>query len=226
MPEIETQTPPVEGVEPPAPAEEKVVFSEAQQKKLEEIVRKVSARAGSEARAEAERLKAELEAARKTAPVAAPDTSLELATTKAELTALKTAQTENALKDALRAAAGDLFIDSELGTRLMRDSVKIGADGKPVVLAADGTPALNASFEPLSLQELAQRIANEKKFLARSTVRPGAGSVLTDNNFPSGPRLETLFGRASSGAEANRLAMRDPGQYRRLRSQARERGLI
>ena len=62
-------------------------------------------------------------AAAKTQPPA-PDntTALELAASKAELAALKKDQQENGLNSALRSAAGDMFLDTDLATRLMRDS--------------------------------------------------------------------------------------------------------
>jgi hypothetical protein len=67
--------------------------------------------------------------------------------------------------ESLRVAANGVFVDDQLGTRLMRDSIKTDANGQPVVVNPDGSPALNASLENLSLTELAERIANQKPFL-------------------------------------------------------------
>lgn len=212
----------------PAPetAEEPVEFSSAQQKKIELIVKEVSARAGADARAEAERLRKEVEALKAATPVT-PDLSKDLELSRAELKALKAAQSESQLTEQLRQAAGDMFLDTSLAVRLMKDSVKIGADGKPIVVDEQGNPALGSDFQPLSLAGLAERIADQKKFLARGVVKRGAGST-PGGGAPAnaGPRLADLFGPKSNGGLANALALRSPSEYTRLKNLAREKGLL
>jgi len=225
MPEPETPTANVEVAEPAA--EDKVVFDDRQKARINELIKGAMGRAGKEARERAAELETELATLRTKLPHEEPNLALELDTTKAELKALKDAQRENTVKEALRRAASDTYIDQELGIRLMRDRVSVDDNGRITVLAADGTPALNGStLEPATLADLAQTIANEKKYLARSAVRPGSGSALNQNQQSSLPKLETLFGPRSDGGAANKLAMRNPALYHQLKAQARERGLL
>jgi len=206
-------------------ADTPVVFDEKQQERVNQVIREASARAGAEARAEADRLKKELEAIKASTNVT-PDAAAELALTKAELASLKRAHEEASVKDALRAAVGSDFLDGELACDILRSQVKV-IDGKPVPVDAQGNPRMNAAFEVMSLREAAQQLATAKPFLARGTVRPGTGSYQSQSTTTtSGPKLEDLFGRSSNSGLANKLAMSRPSEYARLRSLARERGLI
>jgi hypothetical protein len=214
----------------PAPAavqdaeKAKVEFSPEQQSKIQEIIDGVVSRH----KLEIEALKAATPVVAPVAPTA-PDLSRELDLTKAELNALKSQQQESAVAEQLREAAGNLFLDTALATRLMRDCVKIGVDGKPVVVNSDGTtPRLNAAYEPMTLAELAQHVANERKFLARGVVKSGIGSTLSQGATPVNvdSKLSEYFGAKSNGGKANALALKSPSEYRRLRSLAIERGLL
>lgn len=229
MPEIEILTPPVDGAEVQTPAaeqEEKVTFDERQQAKITEIIKKASARAGAEARAEAERLKQELQQVKAKLPAETPDTALELATTRAELAALKSAQQESALKDSLRAAVGNGFVDADLAVQILRNQVKIGTDGKPVAIDADGNERLGDDFAPLSLQALAAELAQSKPFLARGSVRSGSGSTPAQSHA-STLKISEYFGKgATKGAELHRLARVDKARYHQMREQARREGLV
>lgn len=225
MPEVETPVAPVDGAETPAAAE-KVTFSAVQQGKITEIIREVSRRSGAEAREEAERLRKELEAARK-APAAAEDAALQLAEARAELTALKAAEAESKLKSALLSAvSAESFFDAPLAADLLRQSVKL-VDGKPIVIdPATGETRLGADFNPMGLKEAAQELAQQKAFLVRGQMKPGAGSVPSLGDRSNLPKLETLFGPKSDGGAANKLCLQNPTLYRKLKAEARERGLI
>lgn len=204
----------------------KVVFDEAQKARINEIVKEASKRAGVEARAESERLRKELEG-RKTNTPPAEETVLQLAETRAELASIKAAAAESQLKgELLQAASAENFIDASLAADLLARSVKI-VGGKPVVVdPSTGEQRLGANFEPMTLKEAMADLARQKSFLVHGRTRPGSGSTPTISNQSNSPKLEDLFGRKSNGAAANTLAMRDPGQYRRLKSLAREKGLI
>jgi hypothetical protein len=221
----DTPPPPAETEQEQKPA--KIVFDEAQKLRVNEIVREASARAGSEARAEAARLKTELEAARRaqTPPAPSADVTLELATTRAELAALRSAQEESAVKDSLRAACGTAFIDPDLAVQILRAGVKV-VNGKPVPVDSDGNERLGSDFNPMSLKEYAQELAAQKPFLARGQVRGGVGSTPSQAAPSAGPRLEDLFGPKSDGGAANRLALHDPQKYKSLRKLAVEKGLL
>jgi hypothetical protein len=192
---------------PPAPEPEqgqkpaKITFDAAQKERINTIVREATARAGAEARQEAARLKAELDAARRTPTPPAPsaDLSVELATTRAELASLRSAQEENSIRDSLRRAVGTEFIDPDLAVQILRAGVKV-VNGKPVPVDADGNERLGADFNPMSLKEYARELAAQKPFLARSKALGGAGSKLADSMPSTGPRLEEYFGPSSTRA--------------------------
>lgn len=213
----EQQTPVVTPGEPV-----KVTFSDEQKARINEIVKEASARAGSEARAEVERLKAE----KPVAEQSSTDALLRLAEAQAELSSLKSAAQESKVRDVLHAAVSKVpFFDGELASQILRSSIKV-VDGKPTVVDANGTARLNASFEPMSVAEAAEELARTKAFMVRSTMQFGAGSVLATSRGEVGPKLEDLFGANSNGAAANRLSLTDMPRYKRMRAEAQRQGLI
>ena len=219
-----TPTIPAPSAAEPTEHAEKVTFSDAQQSKLEAIVREVSGRVAHDLRQENAQLKREVEAAKAATPAA--DTAVELATTRAELEALKRAQRETRVTETLRSAVGSEFLDRDLAVDILRSRVKVDADGKVAVVSADGAAALNKQFQPMSLKEAAEALGREKPFLVRGTVKGGVGSTPSQGAAPQTVRLEDLFGRHSKGSMANQLAIKSPGEYRRLRALAAQRGLI
>lgn len=209
-----TETP-VEQVAP------KVVFDDAQKARINEIVKEASARAGAEARAEVERIKAEKPIAEQST-----DALLKLAEAQAELSSLKSEAQESKVRDVLHAAvAKQPFFDGELAAQILRSSVKV-VDGKPTVVDSNGTIRLNASFEPMTPADLAEELARTKPFMVRSTLQFGAGSVMATSRGETGVKLEDLFGKNSNGAAANRLSMTDMPKYKRMRKAAQAQGLI
>lgn len=211
-----------QGGEQPQP-EAKVTFDERQQAKVAEIVAEVKR---TTAAAERARVASELEA--KTTPQG--DDSqlrLKLAETEAERDSLRSSQQEAKILEQLRSAVGEEFVDRELIVKLLREKAKM-VDGRVVMLADDGSPAFNASFEVMSPQEAAVALAASKPFLVRSTLRHGVGSTPASVSglASAAPRLEELFGKHSDSRRANEFALAQPQEYRRLRLQARERGLI
>lgn len=204
----------------------KVVFDDAQKARVNEIVAEATRRAGREARAEAARLKTELETLQRTqAPPPAADLSLELATAKAELSSLRTAQEEATIKAALvSAVSAENPFDPALCADLLRQNAKV-VDGRVVFLDADGNVRLGADFNPLDAAAAARELAQARPYLIRGQVKGGVGSKLSEAPV-NVVRLEELFGPKSDGGKANALAMRDPRRYQELRRQAREKGLV
>lgn len=203
--------------------ETKVTFDERQQAKVQEIVAEVKR---NTAAAERARVASELEA-KTTTPQGDDSLRLKLSEVEAERNVLRCAQTEALLLEQLRSAVGEEFVDRDLCVKLLRENAKM-VEGHVVMLADDGSPALNASFEALSPQEAAAALAASKPFLVRSTLRPGVGSTPASVSglATAAPRLDELFGKHSDSRKANAFAMAQPQEYRRLRLQARERGLI
>jgi hypothetical protein len=87
------------------------------------------------------------------------------------------------------------------------------------VLDSDMTPA-----------EFFTDFAQKKPYLVKSDVRTGSGSGDSSRSgLPTGRqqyKLEEIFGPHSSSKLANDLARRDPQEYRRLKSEARNKKLI
>jgi hypothetical protein len=225
MPELPVTPAPGE-VGESSPARPK--FDEAQKLRINEIVADATKRATAESRAEAARLKAELDS-RPAAPASTDDAELRtrLALAERECDALKQANTEASVMAHIRSAIGDEFVDSDLAANLLRQSVKM-VDGKPLLTSSDGSPALNASFEPLTLQEAAANLAAQKPFLVRSTLKGGAGSLPS-----SQPAFQTesvaihkLWGPNGDCVARNNLAMTRPNEYRQLRQAAKNAGLV
>ena len=224
MQDANTPTTPSTEQQPTEPT--KVTFSPEQQSKLNQVIKEVSARAGAEARAEAARLKAENDQLRaQQEPDAEIRTRLSVA--ERERDSLRQANSEAAVMQQIREAMGDQWADSQLAADLLKQSVRM-VEGKPVVMAADGTPALNASFEAMTLREAAQQLAAAKPFLVRSTLKGGIGSLPA-----SLPAFQTetaavhaLFGPQGDVERRNKLALNSPNEYRRLRNSAKALGLV
>jgi hypothetical protein len=208
----------------------KITFDEAQQKRVDELIRRAQGRAARELREHNEQLKTELEALRgQQGQQAVPnDVLTELSTTRAELQAMRQKETESQIMSEVRKVTGG-FVDQELAAQLIRQGIR-QVEGKLVPVDADGNPRLNSDFEPMSLEDAARDLARQKPFLARGDVRLfGAGSTeaarSTLGDVPRA-RLAQLFGPNSDAAAANRLALKDARAYSRYKEAARKEGLI
>jgi hypothetical protein len=194
---------------------EVVHFTPAQQAKLDEIVKSAMGRAAGQLRQENNQLRKSLESA---LAAAQPDAS-ELEKTRAALEATKlrledpTQERQAALLEAEIVAAANVerFVDVQQATLLLDKSSFVKPDG-----SLDLEAAKNA----------VRALANKSPHLIKGDVKSGSGSF-PDQNIPQPPvKLESLFGRGSNAAEANRLAISDPQRYKTLRADARKRGLI
>lgn len=244
----------------------KVVFDEAQQEKVNELIREAQGRAAKElreaaeaAKAEAAALKAKLAEAEQ-ARLAADggkdkkDVDAEL---KAEMERVKqshrdelasarkvaeakereAAQAAEALSSmkkqiAMQAAASKInFVDTSVVTTLTRDKISFDKDlGRFVVLNDNGSLRMNASFEPISLDEFYAEFASTHAYLVRGDVKPGSGSAESGKNFSdrfgNNYKVEDIFGPKSDSKAANALALRNPKEYQRLKAIARDLGLV
>lgn len=139
----------------------------------------------------------------------------------------QTVRTEVAITNA---ASKVPFVDLGVVLKLTKDQVVLDPDtGRFNVLNDAGTPRLNASFEPMSLDEFYNDFAAKNKYLVRGSVLPGTGSSeSTRTNLSSNGRFEVveIFGAKSSGAKAAQLMKSDPSEYQRLKIVARSAGLI
>ncbi len=69
-------------------------------------------------------------------------------------------------------------------------------------------------------------VAAQKPHLIKSSVKPWSGSGVASHPANAGLKLEQLFGPGSSARLANDLALHQPEKYRRLRQEAKKKGLV
>lgn len=208
---------------------DRVFFGPKQQEKINELIREAQGRAAREVRAEAARLKQELNNLRAQAPPSAEQAAeLEARVTRAKSelteveTATQTARREATLQDVATKAA---FIDPAVGAELLRGHVA-WVDGELRPVNQHGSPLLNGRGEAMTVEEYSRSIAEKNPYLIRGEVRGGIGSHESRQSAPTGPTLEEVFGPRSNGRLANELAMRSPKTYQQMRLKARQQGLI
>ncbi len=251
--------------------QKKVVFSEEQQAKVNELIQDAMGRAGREARERAAAL--EQNVATLTSKLTAAEEALKNASTKTEKSNAKadvdalsaqieemkragqtTAQELEALRAkekallqeaaaarnetlsvrkqvAIQSAAGKVnFVDVSIVAKLTEDSIKWDEAKKTfIVVNEQGQPRLNASFDPMSLEEFYTDFAAKNPYLVRGDVKPGVGSSQNKRFDVSGNGKFTVtdvFGPKSDSKKATQLMKDDPAEYRRLKTMAKEQGLI
>jgi hypothetical protein len=209
-------------MEPPA----KVVFSPEQQQKVDALIKDAMSRAGKTARAENAELKRELESLKSSAGL---DTEgrAELASVKNERDILRQERAENITRSALRSVVGN-FLDQELAIDLLKRSVRLTASGGLEVIDEAGNPRLNASYEPMTISELAKEEAARRPFMIKGAMRGGTGSTEAQSSTPSSDKtlVSQIFGPKSNSKLANQMSLQDPKKYARLRKIAIAEGLL
>jgi hypothetical protein len=211
----------------------KITFSPEQQLKVDELIRESMGRAGSDARATAARLQAEMtvlqtELATLKGDKSGLESSLTLKEKEAKAAREETisVKKQNVIQEA--GAKFNFYNPAQLA-KLTSDEIKW--DGtKFVVLGEDGSPRLGLDGStPLSVDEFFREFATKNPHLVKGEVKPGIGS--RENQLPhptigEKEKLAKLFGRGSDGKAANDLALSDPNEYKRQRHVARRLGLI
>jgi hypothetical protein len=102
-------------------------------------------------------------------------------------------------------------------------------DSKFIVVNEHGEPRYNAAFQPMSVEEFYTDYASKKSHLVRSGARGGLGSTTSTRSSLAtgkGYELDKIFGNKSDAGLANRLAKENPVEYKRLRVQAVEAGML
>jgi len=233
--ETHTATPlePTANQRPEADKSGKVTFDEKQQAKLEELLAKMRHETAKTLREENAALQRELERARQAAllPQSTAEelaaTSERLAAARAELQSIEQRKLDDLKLATLQAAAEAAdFMDAGIGAQLMANSVQLISGEFTVVSPKNGAPRLNAHGDPMTVAELAAEIGTRHRYLVKSTLRGGSGSHVAMEPAPSGPPIESLFGARSNGAAAQKYHREHPAEYRRLREQARQKGLL
>ena len=104
--------------------------------------------------------------------------------------------------------------------QLLSSNLKLDEAGKLSAYGDAGEPLLGP-FGRLSADEFIADFRQQNTWLVRDS-----GAASGSNQHDNGVPLATLFGPKSKGSIANKLAMENPAEYRRLKVLAKEQGLI
>jgi len=146
------------------------------------------------------------------------------------VTAKKEAQEVRKLVAIQNAASKLNFVNADVVVKLTKDAIKYHEqDGRFIVLNEQGQERLNASYEPMSLEEFYTEFATNNAYLVRGDVKPGVGSTEGGRFGVAGEgkfELKQIFGKDSDAKLANKLKKENPKEYARLKEQARASGLL
>ena len=128
-------------------------------------------------------------------------------------------------------AAQEQFVDTDAIAALTDKNFKWkDEEGRLVVVNDDGTPKLNASYDPMSPEEFFKDFATKKPYMVKSDARTGSGSEgSTRTGLSTGRqvyKVEEIFGKGSNPRLANDLMKKSPDEYKRLKTEAKQRRLI
>ncbi len=159
------------------------------------------------------------------------DLAQELEEARRQLAEVQGQRSADKIKNELvSAAVRARAIDEQIVAEILSNHVRIGSSGQlEVIDPATGTPRLGADFTPLSVLQLVQQFTQERPWMVKASTRPGTGSAESQHAEPPVSQLRELsriFGKGSSGKEAQALAKRDKQRYQQLKKLAIESGLI
>ena len=207
------------------------------QSRLDDLIRKAQGRAGSEARAEAFRLKRENELL-KAQKIGNSEDSTEVERLRAQVADEKLradrASEESAklAKQAYQERLNSKFdlIDHDAATKLLQGNLKYDPEVKDWVATDDsGVTRLNTDGTPMSGEALYAEFAATKKHFVKGTTIPGtgaSGSHASRAAIPATLDWRKYVGPQSDASKANALAQRDPRAYQEMKRQARAAGVI
>jgi hypothetical protein len=109
--------------------------------------------------------------------------------------------------------------DPNAAAKLLSENLKLD-DGKLGVYGDAGQP-LAGPFGRMTPEEYVIEFRERNSWLVRD-----GGAASRSSQHDNGVALATLFGPKSKGSIANKLAMENPSEYRRLKVLAKEQGLI
>jgi len=223
--EVPTPTPGAEDTQQQHTPPKLQPFTPEQKKRIDEIVVEAMGRAGREARSRVKELERELESLQSSSGLDA-EAKAEVARLRAERDTLRAERTEGIIRDALMSVSAG-FVDPALFCDLARKHVRVSDNGLEVI-GADGQPLLDDELRPMTVSQLAKRIATERKYLVSGDMRGGTGSTESSGTpaVSNEAYLRTIFGKDSIPKNANALAKNDIKRYRALRMEAQKLGII
>jgi hypothetical protein len=198
-----------EAADAKALADAKVEFTEAQQTQIQKIMDTRFAKVNAKHAAEKNALQEQLEAAKAEAegkgkrkedeesPEKKQTRELiekerkEAAKEKALREARDTAYTELETKhngtlkqNAIREAAGNMFLDMEIIMAMVERKIEFDSESKKFVVKENGVVRENSSLEPMTLEEYFLEIGTKRPYLVNSKFKAGAGSSESNGNNP------------------------------------------
>lgn len=154
----------------------------------------------------------------------------QIADKDAEIGRVKNDAVEIKKQVAMQIAAGKAnFIEVGQATELTSKFVKFDETRNQfVVHSENGAERLNSSYEPMTLEEFYKEFADKNPHLVRGDAKGGAGSTQAQRPGSVAGKYEMsqIFGPKSNGALANKLAKENLPEYRRLKAQAIEAGIL
>jgi hypothetical protein len=226
----------------PEPDAVKVSFDEAQQQKIDLLIREAQGRAASAVRAElhttqtklttllaeSEVLRAENATLKEGRGALESNLSVkekEAKSARAETIAVKK-------QNAIQAAATEHnFFNPQVVSKLTEDKIKWDAGKeKFIVLGDDGSERLGADGNSLSVSAFLKEFGTSNPYLVRGDVKTGVGSGEAQQpphrTLGQKEKLAQYFGKGSSSQKANALALESPNLYRQYKREARALGII
>ena len=122
---------------------------------------------------------------------------------------------------ALEKAISGRFIDPDMIISSTKDS--IGWDEafqRWVIKNPEGSPRMNSSLEPMSLEEFYAEVAEKKPWAVNAQFRGGSGATKAGANMVGKYTAEELFGAKPNVQAAVELMKTNPAEYRRLKAQS------
>lgn len=226
----------------------KVEFTAEQQEKVNKLIQDGMGRAAKEAKeqlaaiaAEKEALAAKLEELTKKPKAADEDVNKILEaqrvneSLKEQMKAIReTAAQKEAEAQAARNQAQDMskmyalekaisgrFIDPDMIISSTKD--QIGWDEafqRWVIKNPEGSPRMNASLEPMSLEEFYEEVATKKPWAVNANFRGGTGASKSGGGLVGKYTADELFGPKPNVQAAIELMRTNPAEYKRLKAQS------
>jgi hypothetical protein len=125
-------------------------------------------------------------------------------------------------------ATKENFVNLRAVSTLTEGNIRWDAtNSKWEVLNDEGQPRLNAAYEPMTVSEFFADFAEKNPYLVKGEVKPGSGSGPATVSTPTGRfTVEQIFGKGSNAKLANDLGNQNPAEYKRLKAEARAKGII
>lgn len=122
---------------------------------------------------------------------------------------------------ALEKSIAGRFIDPEMIISSTKD--QIGWDEafqRWVVKNPEGSPRMNASLEPMSLDEFFEEVATKKPWAVNANFRGGTGASKSGGGLVGKYTADELFGAKPNVQAAIELMRTNPAEYKRLKAQS------